>query len=603
MKSTPLPRTRKLRIIAQDPSVRDSDGNILTTEIEIPAEELAPGPRGYRVHIVDYDTSTGTLYQPQPYKPLKNGCYTDPFGEIEVDKINDLLQEPGFHAQNVYAIVMRTLARFESALGRRISWGFQGHQIYAAPHAFADANAFYSKSDQALAFGYFRVPSEDNDADDDQSEIIFTCLSHDVVAHETTHAILDGLRERYTTPSSPEQAGFHEGFADVVALLSVFSLKDVVKNLLTKKSKDKNELEINSNRVPVEVLTEKHLRNSTLFGLAEQMGQALSGIRGNALRRSAGLMTLDEQKSSLSKKSVPYLKREEFQEPHRCGELLVAAMMNAFLKVWLKRLEKYVAERNEVDVSIVVDEGAAAADHLLTMAIRALDYMPPTDIRFHDYLSAILTSDRETVPDDSKYEYREILRSSFAAYGIKPADKADNDGYWNIAEGNFSNDRTHFESLLREPNEIFRFIWDNRDELNLEKDEYFGRAYMKVQSVRPCLRIGPDGFIVRETVAEYVQMTTLRADELPELGINILSEIPDELEITLYGGGTLIFDEYGKLKYHIQNSIFSTTNQPERIKYLWRYGYLSNPDFTHNIFFKMHLNRVLTQNIDYTEGF
>jgi hypothetical protein len=598
MKSTTLPRTRKLRIIAQDPSVRDSDGYILTTEIEIPAEELAPGPRGYRVHVVDYDTSTGTLYQPQPYKPLKDGCYIDPYADVEKEKTNELLAEPGFHAQNVYAIVMRTLARFESALGRRVSWGFQGHQIYVAPHAFADANAFYSKRDQALAFGYFRIPSED-----DKSEHIFTCLSHDVVAHETTHAILDGLRERYTTPSSPEQAGFHEGFADVVALLSVFSLKDVVKNLLTKKSKDKNGLRITSHRLPVKVLTEKHLRDSTLFGLAEQMGQALSGIRGNALRRSAQLPTLDNLPST-NKKSVSYLKTKEFQEPHRCGELLVAAMMNAFLKVWLTRLDKYVADRTEVDVSIVVDEGAAAADHLLTMAIRALDYMPPTDIRFHDYLSAVLTSDRETVPDDSRYEYRKIIRDSFAGYGINPAEKADSDGYWNTVDGNFSFDRTHFESLLREPNEIFRFIWDNRSNLRLETEEdYFGKAYMKVQSVRPCLRIGPDGFIVRETVAEYVQMTTLRADELPDLGINIISEIPDEMEIMLYGGGTLIFDEYGKLKFHIQNSIFSRTNQPERIKYLWQYGYFTNQNFTENIFFKMHLNRVLTQTIDYTEGF
>src|SRR5262249_34423159 len=91
-------------------------------------------------------------------------------------------------------------------------------QLKVAPHAFAEANAFYSKRDEALLFGYFAGPKG----------TIFTCLSHDIIAHETTHALLDGLRPRYLEPSSPHQAAFHEGFADVVALLSVFSIREVV---------------------------------------------------------------------------------------------------------------------------------------------------------------------------------------------------------------------------------------------------------------------------------------------------------------------------------------------------------------------------------------
>ena len=31
---------------------------MLTTEVEIPAEQLDAGPRGYRVHVIDYDSST-----------------------------------------------------------------------------------------------------------------------------------------------------------------------------------------------------------------------------------------------------------------------------------------------------------------------------------------------------------------------------------------------------------------------------------------------------------------------------------------------------------------------------------------------------------------
>lgn len=591
-----LPRTRKLTIIAQDPAVTDANGRILTTQVEIPAEDLSPGPRGYRVHVVDYDTSTNTFYSPQKYDEIVDNCYADPFEEFaKTASKQDFLDEPGFHAQNVYAIVMRTLARFEFALGRRVGWGFKGHQIYVAPHAFADANAFYSHADEALAFGYFRIPGDERP--------VFTCLSHDVVAHETTHAILDGLRERYTAPSSPEQAGFHEGFADVVAILSVFSLKDVVKTILLGRDREGNiRMPMEDNRISVSLLTPESLRSSVLFGLADEMGSKLSGIRGEALRRSATIPKLAPGQRS-------YLKTPAFYEPHKCGELLVAAMLNIFLEVWLTRLQKYMEGRDAVDISMIVDEGAESSDHLLTIAIRALDYMPPTDIRFSDYLSAILTADAEVVPDDSKYKYRQKLRDGFEAYGIKTAAKADPLGYWRVADGKYIYDRTHFDSLMRDPNEIFRFIWDNHAVLGLEpkaEDEFSGRVYTKVQSVRPCIRIGPDGFTVRETVAEYVQMSTMTCEELDSLGItnNLRVAIPGDLEITVYGSGTLIFDEYGQLKYHIRNRIFSGDNQRDRIEYLWRYGYLSNPAFTENIFSRMHINRLLSSSrFDRTEGF
>ncbi len=574
---------------------------MLLTQIEIPAEDLSPGPRGYRVHVIDYDSSTDTFYAPPRYEDPVDGVYSDPFAELVAEgEILKLLEDPKFHSQNVYAIVMRTLARFEFALGRRVSWGFPGHQLYIAPHAFADANAFYSESDQCLAFGYFFVPGNT-----DSTAPIFTCLSYDVVAHETTHAILDGLRERYTAPSSPEQAGFHEGFADIVSLLSVFSLKDVVKAVLLKDKTAKTEhVNIENKRIPVEAITRENLESSILLGLADQMGSALTGIRGSALRRSVQITPLD---LDADPKPKSYLSEPEFKEPHRAGELLVAAMMEAFLQVWLERLYRYIGTNNvtEVDVAIVVVEGAEAANHLLTMAIRGLDYMPPTDIRFSDYLTAVLTCDRETVPDDSKYGYRDKLRKSFAVYGIKPALRSDKEGYWKMAEDGFCYDRTHFDSLLSDPTEVFRFIWDNRKKLGLEDDyDYYGKAYLKVQSVRPCIRIGPDGFTVRETVAEYVQMATLRFDELDGVGITeVEAEIPVDQDITLYGSGALIFDEYGQLKYHIRNRIFSQDNQKPRIEYLWKSGYYANPAFTQSLFSRMHLNRTLSPTTDSTEAF
>jgi len=537
-------RTRKLTIIAQDPSIRVR-GKILRTQVEIPAEDLQPGPWGYRVQTLDFDSSTGTFYKPLKYPELADGDNDDPYKKASDAK---LLSDPNFHAQNVYAIVMRILARFEFALGRRVSWNFYGHQIKIAPHAFAEANAFYSENNQALLFGYF--PGRDH--------MVYCCLSHDIVAHETTHALLDGLRERYTDPSSPEQAAFHEGFADIVALLSVFALPKIAETII-----DFNAPRTNRSRISSKLLTIKALRKSMLLGLAKEMGAELPAIRGNVLRRSVELAP-----------SRTYINDPEFEEPHRRGEILVAAVLNAFLSVWEKRVISLgEVSRGYRDRGRVVEEGAAIADYLLTMVIRALDYAPPVHLEFCDFLSAILTSDLEINPNDSKYKFRETLRKTFIRYGIDPASPgtANEPGIWKPPTEKISNDRIHFESLQRDRDEVFRFIWENWDELGL-----YEQAYTRVLSVRPCLRIGPDGFALRETVAEYMQIIDLKASEVKKRKIEVPDDMSPDEEIRLSGGGALIFDEYGKLKYHVNNPLDSKLRQSRRIEYLWRYGFFKN---------------------------
>ena len=153
----------------------------------------------------------------------------------------------------------------------------------------------------------------------------------------------------------------------------------------------------------------------------------------------------------------------EYREEHARGELLVAAMMNAFLDIWLQRLAKIgPVARGMRDRSIVVEEGARVAGHLLTMSIRAIDYCPPTDIWFSDYLSASLTVDREVVPDQGQYNYRQALLKSFADYGIKQDRDAGEDGTWRRCNVDLLYGRNHFDAMLRDPEEVFRFIWENR---------------------------------------------------------------------------------------------------------------------------------------------
>lgn len=562
MTANTTPRTRMLTIIAQDPSVRVG-GKILRAQVEVPAEELAPGPWGYRVHVVDYDSSTGSLYKPIKYPPVgtnKNGD-GDPFYKASDAK---LLSDPNFHAQNAYAIVMRILARFEFALGRRVGWGFEGHQIKVAPHAFADANAFYSEGDQALMFGYF--PG--------LTRMVFCCLSHDIVAHETSHALLDGLRERYTDPSSPEQAAFHEGFSDVVALLSVFALPKIVETIIDINAPGKNSKQISRKYTTVEAL-----RKSMLLGLAKEMGQELPAIRGDVLRRSVELTP-----------SRKYIKDPEFMEPHRRGEIFVAAVMNSFVEVWSKRLEALgQVAPGQLDRGRVVEEGAMVADYLLTMVIRALDYAPPVNLEFCDFLSAVLTSDREINSNDSRYHFRDILRKTFISYGIDPASEGtkDDPGIWGPPPPNLSYDLVHFESMQRDDDEVFRFIWQNRGP---EALDLYDDSYTRVLSLRPCLRIGPDGFALRETVVEYMQFVNLFAGELGRLKIAAPEGMPDEQEITLYGGGTLIFDEYGRVKYHITNKVTNPKRQEQRLKYLWEYGYFTDQSSFKN-FATLHLKK------------
>jgi hypothetical protein len=579
--------TRKITVIAQDPGVR-RNGRILMSTIEVPADDLRAGPMGYRVQVVDFDATTRDFHGSHR---LPASLDEEPAAWKNGSR--SLLRDYRFHAQNTYALVMKTLARFEYALGRRISWSFDTHQLKVAPHAMADANAFYSPQIEGLAFGYF---------DGNSGDTVFTCLSHDVVVHETTHALLDALRERYMDPSTPDQGAFHEGFSDVVALLSVFAQPEVVEHLLlgTRRQSVKELF------VTREELDPKALQESALFALAEQMGSELEGVRGKPLRQSARL------------KASPTLKdTEEYKEPHRRGELFVAAVLQGFIKAWSEyALNAGLKNQARYPVRRVAIEGADIADQLVTMWIRAVDYMPPVHLEFGDALSAALTADFEVRPDDSRYQLRKHMRDSFAAFGFAPAsDRPDGSGMWHEPPPGLKYDRVRFESMKTEKDEVFRFIWDNRapELLNLRDG-----AYTQVLSVRPSTRTGVDGFVVRETVAQYYQVARLTPEELKAVGIKLPAEYVrslaavnkaradkrandndrdhenghddapapaadmDDIEAQttpVYGGGILIFDEYGRVKYFVENDVFGR-KQRARLEYLWQEGLLQPGDRT-----------------------
>ena len=575
---TILPPVRKLTIVAKDPGLRVGEGGpMVFAQVDVPAEILAPGPTGYRIKVVDYNSTERRAYANRKrYQDRRE--LLDPFAPSAGETLDDpayqdrVLSDPNFHAQNCYAIAMRTLGLFERALGRRVSWSSGGHQLHIAPHAFALANAFYSEPDRALMFGYFP---------DAGGKPVFTALSHDVVAHETTHAVLDGLRSRYTEPSGPDQAAFHEGLADIVAILSIFSLREVVAAGLgaAPRLPGLGEPMI---LIPASKVTAAAIRNSILLGIGAEIGLADGAGRG-ALRQSVEI-----------EPDRKILDRPHMAEPHNRGEVVVAATMHAFVELWTSRIEQLGTFRGEYyNLAAVVDEGVKAASQLLQMAIRALDYCPPTDIDFGQFLAALLTADRELVPDDSRFGYRRTIRASFAAYGIAPpAGACDADGCWpRFAQTDqLTYSRSNAEALTRDPDECFRFLWENRYALGISE-----RGYTQVVSVDPSLRIDPDGIPFREVICQYIQMAHFFGSELMTLvGINPLPEgFTTRTSADLFGGGVVVFDQYGRVKYHIANRLLEGPRQQRRLEYLRDTGQLrARRDDARSRFANLHLARM-----------
>src|SRR5262249_3362043 len=146
---------------------------------------------------------------------------------------------PQFHQQMAYAVAMTVIGYFERALGRKSLWAphrivnevngqekwkvFEVPRLRIYPHALRTDNAYYSPEKKALLLGYF--PAEPKIGDPTApGTMVFSCLSSDIIAHEISHALLDGLHRRFEEASNPDVPAFHEAFADIVALFHHFTI-------------------------------------------------------------------------------------------------------------------------------------------------------------------------------------------------------------------------------------------------------------------------------------------------------------------------------------------------------------------------------------------
>ena len=139
---------------------------------------------------------------------------------------------------------MRTIARFERALGRKALWAarpvrsdnggnvVKGADAYVQrlriyPHALREANAFYSRDKMALLFGYFRAPGEDPAQTLPGAQVF--CASPTTSSRtKPPMRCWTGCIRRFQEPTNPDVLAFHEAFADIVALFQHFTIPEAV---------------------------------------------------------------------------------------------------------------------------------------------------------------------------------------------------------------------------------------------------------------------------------------------------------------------------------------------------------------------------------------
>ena len=432
------PFKRPLKAYAFDPSAGRLLGNEMSMAVRF--QELDPGPvvrdrwAPNGIAIVDYDGANKRYYKPVDL---------DDRGILLCGGLSPSEASPYFHQQMVYALITDTIEHFEEALGRRIHWrrglregdleAAQREDIYTLniyPHAFVGQNAFYSPNAHGILFGYFRAGTGDvgrNLA----GQPVFTCLSHDVVVHETTHAIVDGIRAFFTEQTNPDVPAFHEAFADLAALFQHFTYEEALLDTMERTGGKLYQYQLRpdaemtgyddyATATPEQrkdpLLSSQISARNPLIEIAQQFGEATG--KNRALRSALGTKPNSDDIQKVT-------------EPHARGSILVAAVFDAYFAIYLKRTEDLWrifraggGSATPVDIPRplamrLVDEARALAKLFFRLCIRALNYSAPVDITFGSYLRAMVTADFDLHPED-EIGIREAIMQSFRLRGITP---------------------------------------------------------------------------------------------------------------------------------------------------------------------------------------
>ncbi|MFC0219537.1 hypothetical protein ACFFJ7_14155 [Pseudochelatococcus lubricantis] len=382
----------RLQYMVRDPVSADDGRDLLEGWDYKASEAMLDGPVCRRVAVVDIDPDTGAVNAGAPFVPPKKGAKLGRY------RIKDPTRPHAadFQQVSVFGAVMKTMAMFEEAdvLGRPLRWAFDGEQLLVVPRAGRMANAFYHRDSRSLQFFFFEATVSGADT------TVYTCLSPDIVAHETTHAILDGIAPDLYDATSPQALGLHEAIADLSAV--IFAIR--------------------TRRLRLEVLrlSRGDLRNAGAFNeIANHFGAAVAGDARPLRDLNSGVSF-----------SGPG-RRPASHAPHDISEVLSGALYLLLVKEHddIKRaIAAGAGGLEEEDGGQAAGPGdeelyqasgralAIAGNKFKRIVFRGLDYLPPGEISFADYGRALIAADTASNPDDD--DARAFIRKEFVRRGI-----------------------------------------------------------------------------------------------------------------------------------------------------------------------------------------
>lgn len=392
-----LPSRRRLRVFSHDPTLGKFEEPHYT--VSVPFERLQAGPTGALLRVEDIDEDSGDVVD----------------AGIDLDH-GPLMMEHGlapsstsrqFMQQMVYAVGMETYERFVRALGRDPGFGpLPAHnhgRLSIRPCAFRQANAYYDRECGVLKFGY-DVAREFAHGRSQPGEHVYTALSREIVVHEMSHALLDGLRPNFLRPTLPDVAALHEGFADLIAVFMRFSQPRQIERAIERRGGG--------------------VDDGLLVDIGRQFGFSL--VNGRTPLRTA-ILTADDVPPGEEGQLYARMRGQCVDAgagPHGLGSVLVTAVFHAFSMVYQERTRNlrravapYQSGLSSQAIELLAREACRLARRFLNVLIRAIDYCPPLHCSFGEYLRALITADYELVRDDP-LGYREAFVLAFRRFGI-----------------------------------------------------------------------------------------------------------------------------------------------------------------------------------------